>query len=82
VYNLKVDPSKPSNYKVKYSIVNLNGTEVATSDWRSKKKPGESAVEIITLVLPIYRAACTILKLRLLTNQTSKAPWELKGFIF
>jgi GWxTD domain-containing protein len=49
VYNLKFDPAKTSNYKVKYSIVNLNGKEMITTNWRTKKKPGESAVEINNL---------------------------------
>lgn len=49
VYNLKIDPVTPSNYKVKYSIDDLNGKEVVNGDWHSKKKPGTSAVEINNL---------------------------------
>jgi len=49
VYNLKVEPGKPSNYLVKYSIADLNGKIVVAGDWRPKKKPGTSAVEINNL---------------------------------
>ena len=49
VYNLKVDPGKPSNYLVKYDIADLNGKVVVSSDCRSRKKPGTSAVEINNL---------------------------------
>jgi len=49
IYNLKFDPATPSNYKVKYSIVDLNGKERISGDWRTKNKPGNSAVEINSL---------------------------------
>jgi len=80
VYNLKVDPSKPSNYKVKYSIVNLNGTEVATSDWRSKKKPGESAVEINNLSIADLPGGLYDLKIEVIDESDQQSALGVKRF--
>ena len=46
VYNLKYDPLAVSDYKIKYAITDLNGKEVKALDWLTKRKPGNSAVEI------------------------------------
>jgi len=46
LYNLSFDPSKVGNYQVKYSVTDLNKNEKVSQGWKTKKKPGTSAVEI------------------------------------
>ncbi len=46
VYNLEVDDDANPSYQVKYSIADIDGKEVISSDWIEKAKPGASAVEI------------------------------------
>lgn len=49
LYNLSFDPSRIGNYQVKYSITDLNNNEKVTLGWKTKKKPGTSAVEISSI---------------------------------
>lgn len=46
VYNLGFDAKSAGNYQVKYAITDLNGNEIQSQDWMTKKKPGDSSVEI------------------------------------
>lgn len=80
IYNLKFEQGTPSNYKVKYSIVNLNGKEVVTSDWRSKKKPGESAVEINNLKITDLPGGLYDFKIEVVDETTQQTVSGVKRF--
>jgi len=80
VYNLKVDPGKPSNYLVKYDIADLNGKVVVSSDWRSRKKPGTSAVEINNLSIAGLPGGLYDLIIEVNDEATQKTVKKIKRF--
>ncbi|MFA5727909.1 MAG: GWxTD domain-containing protein [Candidatus Neomarinimicrobiota bacterium] len=80
IYNLKTDPSTPSNYKVKYSIDDLNDKEVIRGEWRTKKKPGESAVEIGSLNIASLPGGLYDLKVAVTDETTEQTVADDKRF--
>ncbi|PIS30773.1 MAG: hypothetical protein COT43_00945 [Candidatus Marinimicrobia bacterium CG08_land_8_20_14_0_20_45_22] len=46
VYHFQQDPNSAGTYKTHYAVTDLNQKEILSSEWKSKIKPGDSAVEI------------------------------------
>jgi GWxTD domain-containing protein len=76
IYNLEYSEGNKGNkddantYNVRYSINDLNGNEVKASGWKTKSKPGESAVELNSMNITDVKSGIYDLKIDAVDNRT------------
>lgn len=80
VYNLFYNDSSSGSYNVRYSIVNLNGKEVRNLDWVTKKKAGNSSVEINGINIISLSSGLYDFKVEVVDNETGKTCNSVKRF--
>jgi len=80
VYNLKYDENSPGTYNVHYSITDLNGNEVKALEWITRRKPGDSSVEVNGINIVSLSSGLYNLKIEVIDNETGKNASATKRF--
>lgn len=70
VYHLGYSETASGSYRVRYSIMDLNGKELNALDWKTKLKPGDSAVEIEGINITSLSSGIYDLKIEVIDDQT------------
>ncbi len=80
VYNLKYDENSPGTYNVHYSITDLNGNEVKALEWATRRKPGDSSVEVNGINIVSLSSGLYNLKIEIIDNETAESASAIKRF--
>lgn len=71
IYNLAYDEGSIGGYNVHYSINDLNNNQIKDLGWKTKNKPGESAVELNSINITDVKSGIYNLKIDVVDNETS-----------
>lgn len=80
VYHLRYDPNSAGTYKTRYTVTDLNQKEILKSEWKSKAKPGDSAVEINGLNISSLESGLYNLNFECMDEQSGQTATYKKRF--
>ncbi len=80
VYNLDFSEGSGGSYQTQYSIQDINGETLKTLGWKTKPKPGNSAVEINGINIVTLESGIYDFKIEVVDDQTGKNVVRTKRF--